>query len=181
MRVRTASAPPERRWHPSSTRGVVHEFEACSAGVGSTAEGVRQLEEALALHRRPLVVGVQLAGVRVAEIEHRLPVELVGEDRRAAEIAAMRLDRGRRQARIALYIAPLADDPEPGAGAEGVYAAQAWDLRRQETVRVAASRVHIEPAAPVRSGEPQTVGRTQIQARRQVAALRVAVVGEVHL
>ena len=103
--------------------------------LGSThlpLEGVGQLHEELAIQRRELLAIGELAVVAVADEHHRLPVELVGEQRRSAEFSFARCRVGGREERIAAGGHVLHDDARKEARRKGVGAAQTGDALRQK-------------------------------------------------
>src|SRR4030095_7861710 len=86
----------------------------------SALEGVGDLEEQLAPRRLEAVLHGEGAVVAVAEEEHGLPVELVGEEGRAVEVLIPPRYGEGVESRIEDGAHPLADQAQEGAGGEVV-------------------------------------------------------------
>src|SRR3954462_11730542 len=130
---------------------------------------------------RPLQVsgGILEPVVLVAHEEDGLPVELVGEEGRAGEGAALGVDGEGVEARIALDVEVLADQPQEGAGGEVVGELQALDLGGEETAPQSSSGVDVQPLAVGVEVERQVVGGLQGAEEGEVSPLADPGVGEV--
>src|SRR5439155_27320922 len=102
---------------------------------------VRELQEELPPRfLQPVLLGDRPV-VAVSHEEHRLPVELVGDEDRAGEVAVPARHRERVERGIPLRLDVLADDPQERAGVECVLGPQARDQRGEETAAAPVLRV----------------------------------------
>src|SRR5207344_360426 len=84
--------------------------------------------------------------VAVAQVENRLPVELVGEETRGSELGVLLRHREGIERWIARGFLILADQPDEGLRRERVGGAQALDLREEQLAAPEHRVVHVEPA-----------------------------------
>src|SRR5262247_1337669 len=119
-------------WYAGAATRSVRDIEPESSERGrappanSVLPGVRDLGEELPRARLQLVGHVEKgAVVPVARVEDRLPIQLVGEERGAAEPGVLGRDREGVERGVALGEDVLSDQSHEGARSEGVRGAQA--------------------------------------------------------
>src|SRR6185369_9805491 len=112
----------------------------------SVLKRVRHLEEQLAAGALQAVSSLlQGPFVAVAEEEHGLPVQLVGEEGRAGEGVVARRHGEGVEAGVAVHLVPFADEAEEGTRGEGPGRLEAGHLGGEQTsARRTVFRIHVD-------------------------------------
>src|SRR5262249_6062020 len=121
----------------------------------------------------------QHSAVAVTQEEDGLPVELVGEERRTVEVAALLRDGKRVKGRVTICFHVLSDQSQKRAGGKGVGGLQTRDLSGEEPSGAALAGSDVQPLAVAGEVECQGVRGGNGGLGRDLAGISRAGVGGV--
>ena len=146
-----------------------------------TLERVRKLHEELAIELFETIALRQLAVVAVADEHHRLPVEFVGQQRRAAEAAALRRHRIQIEQRVARRRDVLRDSAREESRGERVSTLDTRYARIEQPLARARGVVEVQPALRLHERECQMLRRIDRRADVERGPMTGARIREVDL